>query len=119
MFIYLAFQASHSANNKYLQAPSVYLERADLTAITVEECGQYETESICRKRLKDGGLAGRKSALAQIAAMDDAIGKVVDTLVAEGFWNDTLLIFTSDNGGPATGSDSNQASGLFAAHTPT
>lgn len=32
--------------------------------------------------------------------MDDAVGELVDKLKAKGAWDNTLLLFMSDNGGP-------------------
>ena len=32
-------------------------------------------------------------------AMDEGIRNITDTLKSSGLWNDTLLIFTNDNGG--------------------
>jgi arylsulfatase A-like enzyme len=39
---------------------------------------------------------------AMLESMDSAIGQVLDTLEAEGLADDTLVIFTSDNGGLST-----------------
>ena len=39
IFLYLAFQAAHSSNNKFVQAPTSYLRRFDNLAPTT--CGQY------------------------------------------------------------------------------
>lgn len=36
---------------------------------------------------------------AMMAQLDDAIGNVTDALKAAGIWEDTLIAFTSDNGG--------------------
>lgn len=33
-------------------------------------------------------------------SLDTLVGNVVDALVARGMWEDTLLVFSSDNGGP-------------------
>ncbi|XP_070569105.1 arylsulfatase I-like [Ptychodera flava] len=38
-----------------------------------------------------------------VTAMDDAVAAVVEAFKEYGFWEDTLLIFMSDNGGPANG----------------
>ncbi|HYE99589.1 MAG TPA: sulfatase-like hydrolase/transferase, partial [Planctomycetota bacterium] len=42
----------------------------------------------------------RKTYLAMLAAMDDAVGAVLSKLRAEGLEDDTLVAFISDNGGP-------------------
>ncbi len=70
--VYLAFNAVHAP----LQAPA-------------DEIAKFNT-----------GNADRNTLLAMGKRMDDAIGKVVATLKAEGVWENTLLFFISDNGGP-------------------
>ncbi len=42
----------------------------------------------------------RRLHLAMLAALDDQVGRVVDTLKREGLERNTLLVFISDNGGP-------------------
>lgn len=42
----------------------------------------------------------RRVHLAQLAAMDDAIGRVVSTVQKDGLAEKTIIIFASDNGGP-------------------
>ena len=71
-FAYLAFNAVHAP----LQAPA-------------DEIAKFDT-----------GSPDRNTLLAMGKRMDDAIGKVVATLKAEGVWENTLLFFISDNGGP-------------------
>ena len=41
----------------------------------------------------------RKTYLGMVTAMDEGIGSVVSKLVQRGFWENTLFVFTSDNGG--------------------
>jgi arylsulfatase A-like enzyme len=36
-----------------------------------------------------------------IAAVDDSIGEIVQALKLKQLWENTLIIFSSDNGGPA------------------
>jgi arylsulfatase A-like enzyme len=72
-FLYLAFNAPHTP----LQAPEKYVER-----------------------VKDIADATRRSYAAMVAAMDDAIGVVLEKLRSTGLERDTLLVFLSDNGGP-------------------
>lgn len=71
-FLYLAFNAVHAP----LQAPA-------------DEIAKFDT-----------GDSRRNTLLAMGKRMDDAIGSVVATLKKEGVWNNTLLFFISDNGGP-------------------
>ena len=71
-FLYLAFNAVHAP----LQAPA-------------DEIAKFNT-----------GNANRNTRLAMGKRMDDAVGKVVDTLKGAGVWENTLLFFISDNGGP-------------------
>ncbi|HOX56063.1 MAG TPA: arylsulfatase [Candidatus Paceibacterota bacterium] len=45
----------------------------------------------------------RRTYAGMVAAMDEAIGQVLATLDARGFRTNTLIFFSSDNGGPAPG----------------
>jgi arylsulfatase A-like enzyme len=71
-FLYLAFNAVHAP----LQAPA-------------DEIAKFDT-----------GNTNRNTLLAMGKRMDDAIGLVVAKLKREGIWDNTLLFFISDNGGP-------------------
>jgi arylsulfatase B len=71
-FLYLAFTAPHTP----FQAPQEYLDR-----------------------FKQIGEPNRRTYAAMISAMDDQIGRVVDTLDKRGLRKNTLIIFHSDNGG--------------------
>lgn len=44
-----------------------------------------------------------------VAALDDSVGAVVKTLESRGMMNNTIIMFTTDNGGPANGFDANAA----------
>ncbi len=74
-FLYLAYNAPHTP----IQPPDEWLQK-----VLEREPG------IDRKRAK---------LVALIEHMDDGIGKVVRKLDKEGLANDTLVVFTSDNGG--------------------
>ena len=110
MFLYLPFQGAHSANNKFVQAPSDLIERFDHT-ISNKTCGQWETPlSTTGKTLKSGGETGkttreenincdksamRKTIAATVVAVDEAVGTVVNALKEVGMYNNTLIIFST------------------------
>jgi arylsulfatase A-like enzyme len=75
LFLYLPFQAVHGP----YQVPDSY-------------CQPY------------ANLKGtRRTYAGMIAAMDEAIGQVVAALEERGLRSNTLIVFSSDNGGPAPG----------------
>lgn len=45
----------------------------------------------------------RQTYAGMLAAMDEAIGQILDAIEAEGLRKDTLILFSSDNGGPSPG----------------
>ncbi len=50
---------------------------------------------------------GRKNLAAMVSALDDSITAVVQKLKDKGMWDNTLLVFTTDNGGNLGGSGIN------------
>lgn len=72
LFLYVPFNGVHSP----LQVPEPYLK-------------PYE-------QLKDG----RKTLAGMLSAVDEAIGQIVAALEAKGIRDNTLILFSSDNGGP-------------------
>ena len=71
-FLYLAWQSAHTPNH----APGSYTSLYDNATSTA-----------------------RKSKQAQITILDESVRDVVDYLKENGMWDDTLIVFTSDNGG--------------------
>lgn len=90
LFLYLPYQAVHSGNlqsGKPLQAPSSYVNRHP---------------HIQNQQRKD--FAG------MVSALDDGVNAVVAALKSRGMYDNSILMFTTDNGGPANGFDGNAAS---------
>lgn len=94
MFLYLAFTAPHTP----FQAPQEYLDR-------------YPS-------IID---ANRKAYAAMISVVDDEVGKVVAALEKKGMRDNTLIVFSSDNGGVRSSmfaGDSKVEGGLPASNAP-
>lgn len=75
LFLYMPFNAVHSP----MQVPDRYLQ-------------PYASLS-----------GGRKQLAGMLACLDEAIGQVVDALEKAGLRENTLIVFSSDNGGPRPG----------------
>ncbi|XP_067934002.1 arylsulfatase J-like [Watersipora subatra] len=80
LFLFLSYQAPHNP----LQVPERYLE-------------QYSV-------MTDGQ---RKSYSAMVSAIDEGVGEIVDALTEKGLYDNTVIIFTSDNGGDVGSGGSN------------
>ena len=88
LFLYLAHLAVHSANSySPLQAPSE----------TVEKFAYIEDED-------------RRKFAAMLHELDVSVGRVVKALEEKGMLENSIVVFTTDNGGPAAGFDLNHAS---------
>ncbi|CAE7431089.1 Arsb, partial [Symbiodinium sp. CCMP2456] len=59
---------------------------------------------------KTGNNSVRQSVCALASALDDAVGEVIHTLKEQGLYEDTLIIFASDNGGPTNGDEGSWSS---------
>lgn len=94
----LLFYAPHVAHCP-LQVPQEYLDRFDFD--NDEEICQAETPRILSPTAKsDAPFSCRKQYHAMVNLLDDILKSLVEELQQAGLWNDTLLVFTSDNGGP-------------------
>nr|XP_022321355.1 arylsulfatase J-like isoform X3 [Crassostrea virginica] len=90
LFLYLPFQAVHSGNlpsGKYLQAPTKYIKKFPHIQNTQ-----------------------RRTYAAMVSALDDAVGSIVQNLKDKKMYSNSIIVFTTDNGGPANGFDGNAAS---------
>ncbi|CAE8657425.1 unnamed protein product [Polarella glacialis] len=82
LFLFYAFHLVHTP----LQVPKEYLRKLDQM---VAAAGGQNISS-----------RNRRLYAAMNLYMDEAIGEVVKALKAKSMWEDTLVVFTSDNGGP-------------------
>ena len=53
---------------------------------------------------------GRRTFAGMLYKLDESVGKVVTALKETNMLENTVIVFTTDNGGPAAGFDVNQAS---------
>ena len=83
LFMYLAYQSVHSPD----EAPQELIDRFNATMAWAQ-------------RRTFGGM---------VTALDDGVGAVVATLKERGMYGNTLIVFSTDNGGPADGFNSNWA----------
>ena len=85
LFLYLAFQAPH---NKIQRPPDKYMS-------------QYSGVT----RVYQRGLPRQDDVhkAAVVTALDTGVGKVVDALKAAGLYDNSVIVFTTDNGGYENG----------------
>ncbi|XP_053683829.1 arylsulfatase B isoform X2 [Sabethes cyaneus] len=88
LFLYVAHAAVHSAN------PYDFLPAPDSTVDRMKHIDNYQ----------------RRKFAAMLTELDDSVGAVVQALNNRGMLDNTIVIFSSDNGGPAEGFNSNAAS---------
>lgn len=94
------FYAPHVAHCP-LQVPQAYLDKFQFD----------DDETICRSQTPrilspnathDAPFSCRKQYHAMVNLLDDILASIEKELQEAGLWDDTLLVFTSDNGGPTT-----------------
>jgi arylsulfatase A-like enzyme len=96
-FLYMPFIAPHTP----LDAPEDLKDKyADLSddRKPARSKGTDDTRRIAKLTLRP---SARPMYAAVVDAMDQAVGRVLDTLDAEGIADDTIVLFFSDNGGAA------------------
>lgn len=109
------FYAPHVAHCP-LQVPQEYLDKFDEKDDNDDDDDDEDhhllfsdDETVCRAQTprilspnttKDAPFSCRKQYHAMVNLLDDILKSLVEELQEAGLWNDTLLVFTSDNGGP-------------------
>lgn len=94
------FYAPHIAHCP-LQVPKDYLDKFDFMEDDDAEC-QAQTGYIYPpdEDALPPKFSCRKQYHAMVNLLDDLVGSLVHEFKAQGLWDNTLLVFTSDNGGP-------------------
>ena len=95
LFLYVAFQSVHGGAEQRLEVPR-----------------QYED---LYPGVRD---PGRRAYLGMVSAMDEAVGGIVASLRARGLYEDSVIVWLSDNGGPGRGQGSGRGEGRMSTGGP-
>jgi len=82
LFLFYAFHLVHTP----LEVPIAYLQRIERLVL---QAGGQKFDTLTRHQYA-----------AMVLYMDDAVGEIVQALKAKQMWANTLVVFSSDNGGP-------------------
>jgi arylsulfatase I/J len=106
MYLYYAFQDCHSPQ----EAPEAFtnLYPASTPPFRPDRCSSDLQLVAPSKWPRDCGDSTRRVYNAMITFADSALGNLTGALRKRGMWENTLLVWSSDNGGPS-GSSSNSA----------
>lgn len=108
LFLYLAHLAVHSANQyDPLQTTRRYYDRFS----HILHPGRRLFAGTCRSIYASVACAADFClvVLGMVAGLDESVGRVYQALVQVGMDSNTIIVFTTDNGGPAAGFDDNYA----------
>ena len=92
------FYAPHVAHCP-LQVPQQYLDQFDFISDDETQC-KVQTRNILKPGDKQPPYSCRKQYHSMVKLLDDILKTLVEKLKETGLWDNTLLVFTSDNGGP-------------------
>jgi len=93
----LMFYTPHIAHCP-LQLPKSYLDRFDF--LNDESACHAQTEYIYPGQAKNFTYKCRQTYHASVYMLDEAINNITTLLKTRGMWENTLMVFSSDNGGP-------------------
>jgi arylsulfatase A-like enzyme len=95
-FLYLAFYTVHTPIQGCLEYDEYYLDKSLILPDSGKMKVQAEHEATTRLNQSDPKYA------AMVRSMDVNVGRVMDALEANGMLGNTIVVFTSDNGGLST-----------------
>lgn len=101
MFMYLSYQAPHSPKSSprkivyknKLRNTTKVLEKLLKPGYTLDE-SKYRKMTLSKKRIRHAKM---------VISLDLAIARIVNELKHRNMWDNTIFIFSSDNGGKTTG----------------
>ena len=93
------FYAPHVAHCP-LQVPQSYLDQFDYIEDDEGMCEGKTYDVTGPNQTAPPPISCRKQYHAMVKLLDDILGSLVDRLKEHGMWDNTLMVVTSDNGGP-------------------
>ena len=93
------FYAPHIAHCP-LQVPQAYLDRLDFVTDDSKQCAKQTPNILPPSSKKQPRPSCRRQYRAMVNMLDDLVGQIVSQFKEKGLWDNTLMVFTSDNGGP-------------------
>ena len=98
---FLAYLSFYSVHTPLIGRPDL-VEKYKKKAVTYTETAFSKLTKAGKKQGKIRTLQNHAVYAAMVEAMDLAVGKVIKGLKDSGQWDNTVIIFTSDNGGLST-----------------
>jgi arylsulfatase I/J len=97
----LLFYAPHVAHCP-LQVPKEYYDKFAFMTNDEGQCSKQTVKSVhpIDPRYPDLEYKCRQQYHAMVMVMDEVVGNVTDALKKKGMWENTLVVMSSDNGGP-------------------
>ena len=100
--MYFSFYQVHAPFSAHEEMVDVYEDKKDALGLTDLERFQQETDNYAEKTFSYRDKQDHPTYAAMVESMDQAVGRVLDTLKTKGVEDNTVVIFFSDNGGLST-----------------
>ena len=90
-FAYVSYNAPHTP----LQVPQEYLDKYEQLTF---DSTYYASRGIYEHEISENDLEAAKKVYAMVTNIDDNVGKMIQSLKTNNLWDNTIVIFMTDNG---------------------